>query len=104
MARHMLRAVGGFILGVLLFAAPASAGTRVYVRVAPPAPIVEEQTVPPHRGYVWRSGYYRWHGHRYVWTRGRWVRPPYVHAVWNSGVWTHERHGWHWVPGHWARG
>jgi hypothetical protein len=38
---------------------------------------------------VWSPGYWRWNGHRHVWTRGVWVR---------------ERRGWHWEPQHWVQG
>jgi hypothetical protein len=102
MARSIVRAAGAFLLSVFLFAPSASASSRIYVRIGPPERIVEVRPAP-RRGYVWRDGYHRWNGHRYVWVRGRWGRPPYARAVWTSGRWEHERRGWYWVPGHWAR-
>lgn len=46
---------------------PAASNAQVYVRVGPPAPIVERRPPPPERGYVWVGGYHRWDGARYVW-------------------------------------
>jgi hypothetical protein len=102
MMQRILRIAGLFLLSGVLWAAPSAANTRVYIGVAPPSPIVETRTAPPHRGYVWHDGYHRWDGHRYVWMRGRWVRAPYVGARWTTGRWAYERRGWYWVPGHWA--
>jgi hypothetical protein len=105
MAQRLWRVASLSLLTLVLFGSPALADGWVYVRTRPPAPIVETRPAPRHHGYVWRPGYHRWDGHRYVWVGGRWVRPPYARARWASGRWQHhERHGWHWVPGHWARG
>ena len=59
---------------------PAASFAQVVVRVAPPAPIVEERGRPPERGFVWIDGYHRWDGGRYVWVPGRWERPPHPGA------------------------
>ena len=56
-----------------------------YVRVGPPAPIVETRVVAPGPGYVWIPGYHRWSGSAYVWVPGRWDRPPRARAVWVPG-------------------
>jgi len=86
-------------------AACASAAThhsRVYVRVGPPAPIVETRVVAPGRGYVWIPGYHAWDGRAYVWRPGRWGRGPYASAHWVPARWVHDRrHGWYLVEGHW---
>jgi hypothetical protein len=50
------------LLSTVLSAIPASASTRVYVRVGPPAPIVEVRPVAPGPRYVWVDGYHRWNG------------------------------------------
>ncbi len=85
-------------------APPTDAGVRVYVRVAPPAPLIEARVVAPGPGYVWVSGFQRWDGKAYVWVSGRWERPPAHHRAWVSGHWVHRaRHGWYWVEGHWVR-
>jgi hypothetical protein len=103
MWRWTLRTAGAVIFSSLFLVSPASASSaRVYVRVGPPARIVE--TVPaPRRGFVWQNGYQRWNGHRYVWVPGRYARPPYARAVWVSGRWSHSPRGYYFVPGHWVR-
>jgi uncharacterized membrane protein len=101
--KRLVQTAGLFVLSVFLLAGSASAATAVYVRIGPPAAVVETHSTPPHAGYVWRSGYHRWDGHHYVWVRGGWVRPPYQNAAWVSARWDHERRGYHYVPGHWVR-
>jgi hypothetical protein len=91
------------VLFSLLLGLPSAsdAGTRVYVRVGPPTPIVEVRSVRPGPRYVWVNGYHRWDGRAYVWSPGRWVVPPRAHAVWVAPRWSHNRHGWFVVEGHW---
>jgi hypothetical protein len=90
------------VLLTLAPAPPASAGTRVYVRIGPPAPIVETRTVAPGPRHVWVAGYHRWDGRAYVWVPGRWELPPSHRAAWVPGHWVHHRrNGWYWVEGHW---
>lgn len=70
----------------------------------PPAARVEPVPAPPPgapRAYVWRPGYWRWNGHRYIWIAGRYVRPPRPHAAWVPAHWAQRRGRWVWVPGHW---
>jgi len=102
------RRLCGKLLGVMLvagtlLAAPACASPRgrVYVRVGPPAPIVEARVVAPGQGYIWISGYHNWNGRAYAWVPGRWERPPRARARWVPAHWQHERHGWYLVEGHW---
>lgn len=86
----------------LLPAVPASAGARVYVRVGPPAAVVEVRTVAPDRHHVWIPGYHRWSGQAYAWVPGRWDLPPAHRTTWVPGHWVqHRRSGWYWVEGHW---
>jgi hypothetical protein len=93
--------VAAAVLGAML-AASAAEAARVYVSIAPPAPIVEVQTVAPGPGHVWVAGYHRWDGHAYIWVPGRWALPPRPHAVWVAGHWNHHHaHGYYWVEGHW---
>ena len=80
---------------------PAAAMAQVIVRVAPPAPIVEEHHHPPHPGWVWRDGYHRWDGHRYIWVHGTWVNPPRPDAVWVPHHWEQRNGGWILIEGHW---
>lgn len=88
------------LLALLLLPAASSFG-QVYIRVGPPAPIVERPGPPPHRGFVWVSGYHRWDGARYVWVPGRWDRPPRPRARWVPAHYNHRHGGWVFVEGHW---
>jgi hypothetical protein len=100
--KHICSVAALLLLVVLFSGSPAQAAVRIYVRGGPPVAVIEHH--PAHRaGYAWHPGYHRWDGHRYVWTRGAWVRPPYRRATYVSGRWEHARRGWYWVPGHWAR-
>jgi hypothetical protein len=102
--RALLSMVPAFCLTAVLLATPtaASAATRVYVRVGPPAPVVEVRTVSPGPRYVWVGGYHRWDGRAYVWAPGRWVVPPRHRTVWVPARWVHDRHhGWYVVSGRW---
>ncbi|HEY2859662.1 MAG TPA: hypothetical protein VGJ21_14680 [Terracidiphilus sp.] len=87
------------LLGITLF--PVVSQAQIYVRVGPPAPIVERRPPPPGPEFVWIAGYHRWDGNRYVWTAGRWDRPPHPHAVWVPHRWVHHDRGWVMVEGHW---
>jgi len=80
---------------------PAIAMAQVFVRIAPPAPIVEVHDHPLHPGWVWIDGYHRWDGHRYVWVHGRWGRPPHPGAVWVAHRWEQRNGGYVLVQGHW---
>jgi hypothetical protein len=101
-----MRKLNGMLCGAVLAGAMAAScvatpNGRLYVRIGPPAPIVEARTVAPGPGYVWVPGYYRWDGARYAWATGRWERPPRARARWVAGHWAHERGGWYFVEGHW---
>jgi len=93
------------LLSATIAATPACAAPargRLYVRVGPPAPIVETRIVAPGPGYVWIPGYHSWNGAAYVWVPGRWDRPPRARARWVPGRWVNEgRRGWYFVEGHW---
>ena len=85
-----------------LSTACSASGGRLYVRVAPPSPVVEAAMVSPGPGYVWVPGYHRWEGGGYVWIPGVWRRPPRPRAAWVPGHWAQDRrHGWYFVEGHW---
>lgn len=95
---------GTALLGTLLLTATiacASPRGRVFVRVGPPAPIVEATVVAPGPGYVWVPGYHAWNGAAYVWVPGRYVLPPRPRAMWVPAHWERERRGWFLVEGHW---
>jgi hypothetical protein len=91
-------------LGTLLpLLAPheAQARTRIYVEIAPPAPIVDVRAVAPSAGHVWLAGYHRWDGGAYVWVPGYWVVPPRHRTYWVAGGWVQHRRGWYWSGGRW---
>ena len=98
-----MRKFAGVLVTVILAATTACAAPRgrLYVRVGPPAPIVERRIVAPGPGYVWVPGYHVWNGAVYVWTPGRWVLPPRPRAVWVPAHWERDRHGWFLIEGHW---
>ena len=102
--RRVLRAfLPATVLAIALgaTASRAEASTQIYVRIGPPAHVVDVRPVRPGRHYVWRDGYHRWNGHRYVWTHGYWTVPPRAHAHWVPAHWVHNYHGWYLVRGHW---
>ena len=101
--RFVGRAAGtaAFIACVMVGTACASSRTRVFVRVGPPAPVVEARVVAPGAGWVWVPGYYAWDGVAYVWTPGSWRLPPSGRRVWVAPHWQQERRGWFFVEGHW---
>lgn len=75
-------------------------GQEIVVTEAPPAAIVEVQTVAPGPGYLWIPGAWVWHG-RWVWEGGRWGHRPRPGAVWvgphyayRGGVHVYVRGGW----------
>ena len=86
-------------LGCLI--AVGASAAEIFVRVAPPAPIVERRVVAPGPGYVWVAGYHRWDGRAYVWVPGQWVTPPRPHARWVEHRWVHRHGGYVFVEGHW---
>jgi hypothetical protein len=88
------------VLAVALVDSSAKA-LPVYVRIAPPAPVVETRVVAPGPGYVWVGGFHRWDGKAYAWVPGHWVVPPRPHAAWVPGHWAHSHHGYWWKEGHW---
>jgi hypothetical protein len=96
MIKTLLTAV---VLAVTFAIASPLGAARIWVQVAPPAPIVETVPAQPGAGYVWVGGYYRWDGARYVWVHGHYV----AHGgAWVPGHWEHVTgSGWYWVPGHW---
>jgi hypothetical protein len=102
--RQLMKATAGAVtIATCLAAFPAcaAASTHLYVRVGPPAPIVEVRPARPGPEFVWVAGFHRWDGRAYVWTPGEWRRPPRARARWADGHWRHDRHGWYWVEGRW---
>src|SRR5437870_2010158 len=90
--------LGGCLLPAVACASPRG---RMYVRVGPPAPIVESRLVAPGPGYLWLPGYYSWDGRGYGWVPGRWDRAPTARASWVPAHWVRTRRGWYLVEGRW---
>jgi hypothetical protein len=89
-------AVSFFVLTIT----PGSA--QVFVRVAPPAPIVEPgPPPPPGPGYVWVAGHWHWNGERWVWRHGHYVLRPRHYGAWVPPHYDRRDGGWVYVPGHW---
>ena len=106
MAMRLLKHLAtGLVLSATLASATACASAaprgRVYVRVGPPAPIVERRIVAPGPGFIWIPGYHAWNGRAYGWVPGRWERPPRSRARWVPAKWYHDRRGWYLIEGHW---
>jgi len=80
---------------------PAAEAIPVYVKVAPPTPVVEVRVAAPGPNYIWVGGFHKWNGTAYVWVPGRWALPPHGRTVWVVGHWKHSHHGYYWVDGHW---
>lgn len=93
------------LFGIGVFALALAAGdakaAEVFVRIGPPPPHREVVVRRPGPRHVWVPGYYRFSGHRYRWTRGRWAMPPRPHAVWVPGQWAPRRGGHVWIGGYW---
>jgi WXXGXW repeat (2 copies) len=87
--------------GLLLTAGIAQA--QVAIRIGPPPPPREVAPARPygHPDWVWRPGYQRWDGARYVWTPGSYAAPPRRGARWVPGHYRQTPRGYFWVEGHW---
>jgi WXXGXW repeat (2 copies) len=86
---EVARTILAVVFGLVLFAGAegcATAATRAYVRIGPPARVVEVGWAAPAPGFIWIAGFHRWNGRAYVWVPGRWA---------------HDRHGWYWIDGRW---
>jgi len=108
-AKIALLAVGT----VVLLAANAHAGQRVFVQIGAPVPVWAPAPPPPASvivaarpapyGFVWRPAYYAWGGYGYRMVRAGWVRPPYAGAVWIAPRYIARPRGSMWVGGYWRR-
>lgn len=93
--RTLLASMFGLALAASSFAA------EVFVRIAPPRPLVERRVHAPGRGYIWTPGYHRWDGRVYAWQPGLWVMPPRPRAHWVPAHWARRPGGWVFIEGHW---
>ena len=81
--------LAALVAGLLLLM-PTSSEARVYVRIAPPVPIVETVPLLPGPGYYWLPGSWVWVGDHYVWHHGYYALRPSPSAVWVEGHWSHH--------------
>src|SRR5579875_303012 len=89
------------VAAVLGAAVPAVAQ---YYAPSPPPPLRREIVpAPPGAGWVWRAGFWRWNGYRWVWVPGHYVRVPRPGLHWIPGHWVRRPRGWFWVAGHWGQ-
>jgi hypothetical protein len=101
MKKLLLAAMAASAFGAVVLPQVASAEV-VIVRTAPPAP--RDEVVPAaRRGYVWTPGYWNWNGHRYVWTRGKYVRERTGYHY-REPNWVENNGRWEFRRGQWARG
>lgn len=102
---NMYKPSAKFILATasILLALSQTADAAVFVRVAPPRPLVERPVRRPGPAFVWTAGYHRWTGRAYVWVPGRWVAPPRVNAIWAPPRWEYvpAQHAYVFVAGFW---
>jgi WXXGXW repeat (2 copies) len=99
----MKKVLLALVCGLLMTAGIAEA--QVAIRIGPPPPPREVVPGRPggHPDWVWRPGYQRWDGGRYIWVPGAYAAPPYRGARWVPGHYDHRGGGWFWVDGRWRR-
>ena len=98
--RMLLFSIASLITAAALVPA---ANAAVYVRTAPPRPVVERVVKSPGPRYVWVAGYHQWNGRGYAWVPGRWVYPPRPRATWVAPRWHYvsAAHSYQFVAGFW---
>jgi hypothetical protein len=106
--------------GLVAASVPALAETIVIRERAMPELKVEVMGAPPHPGWHWVKGHWRWADRRgeWVWAPGHWVAtavpdmpavivetpppPPSPRHYWVRGHWAWEGNHWQWFHGHWV--
>jgi hypothetical protein len=90
--RHLLKLTA--VLGLLLFASPASAQVSFGFSFGTPPPPPRAYRVMPQPGseFVWVEGYWYPNGRRWAWHDGYWTRPPYDGASWVDPYWEGGRY------------
>ncbi|MGH7296388.1 MAG: YXWGXW repeat-containing protein [Polyangiaceae bacterium] len=81
---------------------PVEAEVTVEGEPPPPPPAPPEVIpAPPGPEFVWRPGFHRWVGGRYVWEAGVYMRRPRVEARWEPAHWEARGRVHVWVSGRW---
>jgi hypothetical protein len=106
--------------GLLAAAAPAFGQVVIQERVMPGEKVEIIPARPPHPGWSWVKGHWRWFDarHEWIWISGRWVEhevpavpeiivetpppPPSPKHFWVRGHWVWEGDRWQWIHGHWV--
>ena len=115
--RHLFALLAG---GALVAAASPAFAEEIIIREhAMPAMRVEiVPAKPPHPGWSWVRGHWRWAPGGWMWMRGHWVGhevpaipelivetpppPPSPRHFWVRGHWVWEGNHWQWARGHWV--
>ncbi|MEY4941635.1 MAG: hypothetical protein RIQ93_3370, partial [Verrucomicrobiota bacterium] len=110
MARNARR--GGFLVALMILAAPTWAATAVpNAPTVSPAPVIDQPLTPaasdtpgeqPSNQHVWVPGHWRWNEGAYVWESGRWEIPPTAGVSWVSPQWQKESNGYVLREGYWS--
>ncbi len=93
MKKRIPNIIGVSILILLFNITESEAGTRIYVRVAPPKARIIKVVRParPFRNAVWVAAHYQYKKGHYVWVSGRWVKHRhgyvYVQPGWKKHKW-----------------
>ena len=95
-------AVAGLAVGAGLLAGAGMAQARsveLEINTAPPPERYE--AVPAERpGYVYEHGHYKWDGHAYVWSDGRYVEARKGHSYVQPSI-EHRGEHYYYRSGHW---
>jgi hypothetical protein len=73
----------------------------IIVSGPPPAPIVEEPTLPPHAQAMWIAGYWHWTGIQYAWIPGHWEEAPPKGSTWRAPRYVSADGAYFYEPGRW---
>jgi hypothetical protein len=89
------------LLAVVASIMSVASQAQVAIRIGPPPPVVEHYGPPPHPGWVWVGGFYRWDGARYVWTPGHYAAPPRPGVRWVPDRYDHRGGRYYYRHGYW---
>jgi hypothetical protein len=115
--RHLLAYLAG---GALVAAVAPAFADEVIIRehVMPPMRVEVVPAQPPHPGWSWVKGHWRWAPSGWVWVAGHWFEhavppmpelivetpppPPSPRHFWVRGHWVWDVNHWAWMRGHWV--
>ena len=115
--RRNLFALAAGALASAVGAPTAFAEIIIQERIMPELRI-ETRPPPPHPGWYWVRGHWKYEGSDWAWIPGRYVPnrvpempeiivetpppPPTPRHFWVRGHWVWERTHWAWIRGHWV--